>query len=164
MAVRGRMWDCWFRLGRDPVMDVGALAGLAGTSLVTAVVTDAWEDVRHRIASWFGRGKPDPKTLERLDRTHAELTAAEPGKLARIRQHLAREWAGRFKDLIADHPDAAGELDDLVREIQASAAVASGHAVAAGRNMAITASGGVAAGVIHGDVSTGPTRPDPASS
>jgi len=106
-------------------MDGGALAVLAGNSLVTAVVTDAWEGVRHKVAAWFGRGEPDPKTLGRLDRTHAELAAAPPGEVERVRQDLAREWAGRFKDLIADYPDAAGELDGLVRQIQASTAAAS---------------------------------------
>jgi len=146
-------------------MDIGALAALAGNSLVTAVVTDAWEGVRHKIATWFGRGKPDPKTLERLDRTHAELTAAAPADLGRMRQDLGREWAGRFKDLIADYPDAAGELDGLVQQIQASTAVALDHGVAAGRDVTITAStSGVAAGVVHGNVRTGPTRPGPASS
>jgi hypothetical protein len=146
-------------------MDIGALAALAGNSLVAAVVTDAWGGVRHKIASWFGRGKPDPKTLERLDRTHAELAVAAPGDLERMRQDLAREWAGRFKDLIADYPDAAGELDGLVRQIQASTVSASGHGVAAGRDVTVTAStGGVAAGVVHGDVTTGPTRPGPVSS
>jgi len=146
-------------------MDIGALAALAGNSLVTAVVTDAWEGVRHKIATWFGRGTPDPKALERLDRTQAELTAAAPGGLERVRQDLAREWAGRFKDLIADYPDAAGELEGLVQQIQASTAAASDHGVAAGRDVTITAStGGVAAGVVHGNVATGPTRPGPASS
>ena len=146
-------------------MDVGALAALAGNSLVTAVVTDAWEGVRHKIAAWFGRGEPDPKTLERLDRTRAELAAVAPGEVERVGQDLAREWADRFKDLIADYPDAAGELDGLVQQIQASTAAASGHGVAAGRDVTVTAStSGVAAGVIHGDVATGPTRPGPASS
>ncbi len=146
-------------------MDVGALAALAGNAVVTAVVTDAWESVRHKVAAWFGRGEPDPKALERLDRTRAELAAVTSGELERMRQDLAREWAGRFKDLIADHPHAAGELDGLVQEIQASIAVASDHAVAAGRDVNIKASrGGVAAGVVHGNITAGPTRPGPASS
>jgi hypothetical protein len=146
-------------------MDISALAALAGNSLVTAVVTDAWEGVRHKVAAWFGRGEPDPKALERLDRTRAELAAAGPGEVERVGRDLAREWAGRFKDLIADYPDAAGELDGLVAQIQASTAVASGHGVGAGRDVTNTASmGGVAAAVIHGNVATGPTRPGPVSS
>jgi hypothetical protein len=146
-------------------MDIGALVALAGNSLVAAVVTDAWEGVCHKIASWFGRGTPDPKTLERLDRTRSELAAAAPADLERVRQDLAREWSGRFKDLIADYPDAAGELDGLVRQVQASTVAASGHGVAAGRDVTVTASsGGVAAAVVHGDVRTGPIRPGPVSS
>ena len=144
-------------------MDIGALAALAGNSLVTAAVTDAWDSVRHKIATWFGRGKPDLKTMERLDQTRAELAITAQADLARVRQDLAREWAGRFKDLIADHPNAAGELDSLVQQIQASTASASGHGVAVGRDVTITAStSGIAAARIHGPVSTGPTRPGPA--
>jgi len=162
MAARVVIVPLLDHLRRDPVMDVTALAGNA---LVTAMVTDAWGGVRHKIASWFGRGKLDQKTLERLDRTHGELAAAVLGELEQVRQDLAREWAGRFKDLIGDHPDAADELDGLVKEIRVSTAAASDHAVAVGGDMYITAAhGGVAAGVIHGNVSTGPTNPGPASS
>ncbi len=146
-------------------MDIGPIAALAGNAVVTAMATDAWEGVRHKVASWFGRGKSDPRVLQRLDRTHAELAATSPGDLERTRQELAREWTGRFKDLVADHPDAADELDSLVTEVRASTARASGHAVGAGRDVNVTAlSSGVAAGVIHGDVSTGPTKPGTVSS
>lgn len=146
-------------------MDIAALAALAGNAVVTAVVTDAWNSVRDKIACWFGRGKPDPKALERLGRTHAELASAAPGELTRMQQDLAREWAGRFKDLIGDYPDAANELEDLVNDIRASTGTASDHAVTAGRDAKITASSSaVASGVIDGNVTTGPTRPGPGSS
>jgi len=62
-------------------------------------VTDSWESVRHRVARWFGRGTADRKTLEKLDATHAEIPSAKPDELERMQQDLAREWAGRFKDL-----------------------------------------------------------------
>ncbi len=88
------------------------------------------EDVRHKVASWFGRGQPDRKVLDRLDACHAELTKAAPAALERLQQALAQHWAGRINDLIADHPYAAGELDGLVQQIQA--ATATGHLVATG--------------------------------
>jgi hypothetical protein len=150
--------------GMDPV-SIAFLITAACNALVTAAVTDSWEDVRHKVASWFGRGKPDNKTLDRLAATHAELNSASPAELEPVRQAQAQQWAGRFKDLIADHPAAADELAGLVKEIQAIAANATGHSVAAGHDVTIKADRrGVAAGVIHGSVSTGPTKPGPASS
>jgi hypothetical protein len=149
----------------DPVT-IASLVTAACSALVTAAVTDSWEDVRHKIASWFGRGKPDGKTLDRLEATHAEIAAAGPDELERVQQELAQQWAGRFKDLIADHPDAGDDLDGLVQEIETIAVTAVGHSVAAGRDVRIQADrGAVAAGVIHGDVSTArPTSPGPVSS
>ena len=41
-------------------MDISSLVALAGNTLVAAAVTDAWEDVRQKIARLFGRGQPDP--------------------------------------------------------------------------------------------------------
>jgi hypothetical protein len=139
----------------NPV-SLGALITKACDALVTAAVTESWEDVRRQVASWFGRGQPDRKTLERLDRTRADIAAAPADARERVRTELAREWVVRFKDLVADHPDAAVELDGLVREIRA--VTASDHSVAGGRDITSTAElGGVAAAVIHGDVRTGTT-------
>lgn len=147
-------------------MDIAALAALAGNALVTAAVTDAWEDVRHKIARIFGRGKPDPQIEKRFDATRAALEAAgSPDDVARARAAQAASWTARLTVLLEDHPDAAGDVTALVREITASAPVASDHSLAAGRDITLMASGGgVGAGVIHGDVSTGPTRPGQASS
>jgi hypothetical protein len=105
-------------------MDVTALAALAGNALVTAAVTDAWEDVRHKKI--FGRGRPDPQIEKRFDATRAALeTARSAGEAERARAEQAASWND--------------ELDELVREIRGSAGVASGHAVAAGRDVNITA-------------------------
>ena len=77
---------------------------------------------------------------------------------------LAAQWETRFADLLADHPDAQPELAALVKDLKPDV-TATDHAVAAGGNVTATAkSGGVAANVLHGDVHTGPTRPDPESS
>jgi Tetratricopeptide repeat len=136
----------------DPHVSITA----ACDALITAAVTEPWANVRRKVASWFGRGQPDRKTLERLDRTRADIAAAPAREAERVRNELAREWAGRFKDLIADHPDAAAELDGLVKDMRA--VVASDHSVAAGGDVTSTADrGSVAAAVIHGDVHTGTT-------
>ena len=79
-------------------------------------------------------------------------------------------WAAvtRLTDLLEEDPGVEADLRTLVQEIQAQLPAgtvsAADHAVAAGRDVNISASeGGVAAGVIHGDVTPpGPIRPGPA--
>ena len=128
------------------------------------MVTDGWDGVRNRIARLFGRGQPDASIERRLQESWALLAAAGPGELAPVQAQLASQWETRLADLLADHPDAAGELEDLVQQIQVSTATASDHSFAA-RDVQMNADrGGVNAGAIHGSVSTGPTKPGPASS
>jgi len=146
-------------------MDAGVLAALAGDAVVTAAATDAWEGFRRKVARLFGRGRPDPKTENRLDATRQQLTAADAAQAPAIRAKQAASWETRFADLLADHPDAAAELDALVRSVRPQVVSAAGHSVVAGHDVSVQAgSGGVAAGVIHGDVRTGPTSPGPAAS
>ena len=141
-----------------------ALAATAAAALLQAVVTDDWEGVRHKVTRLFGRGQPDVAIERRLDATRAQLTAATPGDLEQVQAALAAQWETRFADLLADHPDAQPELAALVKDLKPDV-TATDHAVAAGGNVTATAkSGGVAANVLHGDVHTGPTRPDPESS
>jgi hypothetical protein len=135
-------------------MDIAALVALAGNALVAAAVTDAWVEVRGKVARLFGRGRPDPTIERRLDETHAQLASSAPAELQRAQTAHAARWATRFGDLLADFPDAEAELRGLLAEIQNMAPVtATDHAVAAGGDMTWQADrGGVAAGVIHGNV------------
>jgi hypothetical protein len=148
-----------------------ALAALAGNTLVAAATTDAWEAARNKFARLLGRGDPKQEQLaeRRLEETQQQLTGAVGADLEQARATLAERWAGRLADLLEEHPDAEVDLRALVREIQealpAGMVSAADHAVAAGRDMTITASGGaVAAGVIHGNVAPpNPTREGPAN-
>lgn len=143
-----------------------ALAALAGNTVVAAATTDAWEATRRGFVRLLGRGDPDrTKVAERrLAETYEQLTGVEGQDLEQVRSALAVRWAGRLADLLEEHPDAEADLRALVQEIQAALPAgivsAADHAVAAGRDMTISAtSGGVAAGVIHGNVTPGPTQP-----
>lgn len=130
------------------------LVVMAANALVQAIVSDGWEGVRHKIARLFGRGQPDPRIEQRIDAARTQLAEAAPGELGQLQEDLARDWAVRFKDLLADYPDAEAELAQLAEEIRAGLPVtAAGYSLAAGRDVKITAEGGsVAAGVIHGNV------------
>jgi hypothetical protein len=150
-------------------MDVATLVTLAGNTFVTAAATDAWEDVRRKVARLFGRGSADPLIEGRLDATRAQLEAAPPADLEKAQAEQAARWAGRLADLLEDHPDAEDELRSLVAEIQrrllGAAVTATGNSVAAGGDINVTADqGSLAVGVIHGDVTwPGPPSPGRAS-
>jgi hypothetical protein len=149
-----------------------ALAALAGNTVVAAATTDAWEAARRGFTRLIGRGDPKQEQLaeQRLAETREQLAGAEGQDLERARAALAERWAGRLADLLEEHPDAEADLRALVQQIQealpAGMMSAADHAVAAGRDVNISAvSGGVAAGVIHGNVAPpGPTHPGPATS
>jgi hypothetical protein len=145
------------------------LAQFAGQTVAAAASTDAWEAARRRFTRLLGRG--DARKTEVAERwlaqTREQLAAAHGGDLERAREAQAERWAGRFSDLLDEDPALEVELRALVKEVAAGLPVgavsAAAHSVAAGRDVNITASsGGVAAGVIHGNVaSPGPTLPGP---
>jgi hypothetical protein len=148
-----------------------ALAQWAGQTVAAAAITDAWEAVRGRFARLLGQG--DARKTEAAERwlaqTREQLTAAAPGKeLDRAREAAAERWSGRFADLLDEDPGLEAGLRALMEEVAAHLPVgtvsATDHSMVAGRDVAIAASGGgVAVGVIHGNVAPpGPTSPGPA--
>ena len=147
-----------------------ALAALAGNTVVTAAVTDAWESARKGFARLLGRGNPARTKLaeKRLAEMHDQLAEATGADLERTRAALEAQWVTRLADLLEEDPGVEADLRTLVQEIQAQLPArmvsAADHAVAAGRDVNISASGGgVAAGVVHGNVAPpNPTRPGPA--
>jgi hypothetical protein len=149
-----------------------ALAALAGNTVVTAAVTDAWESARKGFARLLGRGDPAKTKLaqERLAETHDQLAQATGAELEPVRVALEAQWATRMRDLLEEDPAVEAELRALVQQIQAGlppgVVSAADHAVAAGRDVNIRASGGgIAAGVIHGIVPPpNPTQQGPADS
>lgn len=149
-----------------------ALALLAAQTVVAAASTDAWGAAKRGVAHLLGRGDPAKEKLaeQRLEQARQQLQAAAPGEdLEQARAELAATWRTRLADLLEEDPDVAAELQALVEQIQAQLPEASvsavDHSVAAGRDVNVAASGGgVAAAVIHGDVSPGgPIIPGPAS-
>ncbi|WUD72093.1 hypothetical protein OG937_10540 [Streptomyces sp. NBC_00510] len=143
-----------------------ALASLAGSTVVAAATTDAWEAARHNVARLLGRGDPRQEQLteRRLEETRWQLTRAQDADLEQTRAFQAERWAGRLADLLEEDPGVEGDLRSLVEEIRAAlptGASAGDHAVAAGRDVNISASdGAIAAGVIHGNVAPpGPPGP-----
>jgi hypothetical protein len=147
-----------------------ALAQFAGQTVAAAAITDIWESVRGRFARLLGRGDARRTEVAEgwLAQTREQLTAAGPGTaVERAQAAAAGRWADRFADLLDEDPGVEAALRALVDEVAAqlpAVASAADHSLAAGRDVNITASGGgLAAGVIHGNVAPpDPTRPGPA--
>jgi hypothetical protein len=101
--------------------------------------------------------------------TAPHRTWAAGEELEQTRAALATQWETRLADLLEEAPDAEADLRTLVQQIQAALpsgmVSASDHAIAAGGDVNIGAtSGGVAAGVIHGNVAPpNPTYQGPAN-
>jgi hypothetical protein len=148
-----------------------ALAQWAGQTVAAAAVTDVWETARHKVARLLGRGdSKKTEAVERwLDQTHQQLTAAQAADLEPVQAAAAQRWEGRFADLLDEDPGVEADLRTVVNEISAQLPAgvvsAADHSVAAGRDVNISASGGgVAAGMIHGNVAPpNPTPPGPAN-
>jgi len=146
-----------------------ALAALAGNTVVTAATTDAWEAARRGFGRLLGRGDPQRTAVaeRRLAETHEQLTGVTGADLESAQAALEAQWVTRLADLLEEDPGIEDDLRALVQDIRTAlppgVVSAAGHAVAAGRDVNVTASwGGVAAGVIHGDVAPpGPSRPGP---
>ena len=149
-----------------------ALIALAGNTVVAAATTDAWEAARRKFAQLLGRGDPRKQQLAegRLEETRQRLDGVSGQELEQARSELGQVWQVRMADLLEEDPGLEADLRAVVEEIRAQLPAgvvsAADHAVAAGRDVNISADrGGTAAGVIHGNVAPpGPTRPGPAGS
>ncbi|GAB2874558.1 hypothetical protein [Streptomyces mayteni] len=99
----------------DP--EIAALAGTAGTTIVTLAATDAWQRTRDGLAALWHRVRPDraATVTAQLDTTREELTAAPD---ADTEAELAAEWQGRIRRLLVEHPEVADELRTLLAELR----------------------------------------------
>jgi hypothetical protein len=139
-------------------MDIDALAALAANTVVAAAVTDAFEGLRAKVARVFGRDKPDPGIQRRLDATRRQLAAATRADVKSSQAAQARQWETRFADLLADHPEAAAELQVLLDEFRAALP-------GTGGNVTNTISGSVLGGPVlmgrdFGDITIGGSQVD----
>jgi hypothetical protein len=133
-------------------MDIDALAALAANTLVAAAVTDAFEGLRAKVAQLFGRDKPDPAVQRRLDATRQQLTAVSPKEIEGKQAAQARQWQTRFADLLADHPEAAEELQSLLAEFTAATRDTGGNVT---NTISGTVHGPVLMGRDFGDITLG---------
>jgi hypothetical protein len=129
------------------VLDVGTLAETGATALVTAMATDAWTQVRVRVARLLGRGDAEREraALDELDETYAALEVAigddesrdvqvELRALLRARLRSDQELAVQFLALIEDVREQLGQSTQPVVLTQRAAANQGGTVIQSGRD------------------------------
>ncbi|MDW6060011.1 hypothetical protein SAZ11_20865 [Streptomyces sp. FXJ1.4098] len=101
----------------DPEMV--ALAGTAGTTLVTMLTTEAWQSVREGFASLWRRAQPDRADAisAELEATRSDLLAAQADGDLDSREELGAEWQGRVRRLLVTHPEEMEALRTLLNDL-----------------------------------------------
>ncbi|MEV5078776.1 hypothetical protein AB0K74_08095 [Streptomyces sp. NPDC056159] len=119
--------------------EIAALAGTAGTTVVTLMATDAWQRVREGFVALWRRGQTERAEVvaAELDATREDLLAASAVGDHDIEGELQAEWQGRIRRFLTARPEAVEDLRRLLDEFVPSAeaapaatqhATASGHA------------------------------------
>lgn len=95
---------------------LAALAASAGTGLVSAMVTDGWQQVRARVARLLGRGDAaeEERQEARLERARQEVMEASGEQAEEVHRRQGEAWRTRFADLLEDTPEVEKPLRDLV--------------------------------------------------
>ncbi|MFH8990473.1 hypothetical protein [Streptomyces sp. NPDC017940] len=103
---------------------LAALAAAGAAGLVGAAAEDAWQTTRDRFVRLLGRGDPEQseRAGRRLDALRDVARRADGGaELAQARG----AWRVRLQDFLADHPDAAAELQAAIASFPPPAPAAS---------------------------------------
>lgn len=105
----------------DP--EIAALAGSAGTTVVTLMATDAWQRIRDGMVGLWRRTYPERAEAVgvELDSTRADVLAARAAGDPQAEEELHGEWQGRLRRLMTADPSAADDLRRLLDEISPAA-------------------------------------------
>ncbi|MFC8367138.1 MULTISPECIES: hypothetical protein [unclassified Streptomyces] len=104
----------------DP--EIAALAGTAGTTVVTLMVTNAWESARDGMVALWRRFQPAraESVGEELEAGRAELLLARQAGDAEAETELTAEWQGRVRRFLLAQPEAADELRRILDDLSPS--------------------------------------------
>jgi hypothetical protein len=133
---------------------LAALATSGATTLAAAMATDAWQTARDGILRLFGRDSSSQAALRtRLD-AHNESVSVSQDSTGQ-RERLVPAWQVDLELLLAQHPEAAQPMADLLQQVRGQLSAAqrawlSAHTVV--QDITASGPGAVAGGAIGGNV------------
>ncbi|MEU6046902.1 hypothetical protein ACFYUM_13625 [Streptomyces fimicarius] len=111
--------------------ELTALAASGATTFVGLMATEAWTQVRGRVARFLGRGEDDETIDAELEESREELIAARRNGDEDGAADVAAEWRIRIRRALRDNPEAEQELrailEDLAPQHDAGPTVAINH-------------------------------------
>ena len=90
------------------------LAGTAGTTVVTLLVGEGWQQTRDGVVAVWHRFRPEAADEVGRELEASRLAAVEAGDGRDAGNRLEGHWIGRFAGLLGEHPEAADELRRLL--------------------------------------------------
>lgn len=102
----------------DPLeAELTALAASGATAFVGLMATEAWNQVRGRVARLLARGEDSEDVDAELEESRAELMAARRSGDEDGAADIAAEWRVRLRRALRDNPEAERELRSLLDEL-----------------------------------------------
>ncbi|WP_224310115.1 hypothetical protein [Streptomyces olivaceus] len=126
--------------------ELAALAASGATTLVGLMVSETWEQARHRLSRFFARDGDENAVAAELRSSRSDMVAARDGADAEAVADIEAAWRARLRRALLSDPEAARELRALLAEIAPSDGA--GEAAGAVHNI-------VSGGVQHGPVLQG---------
>ncbi|MFE6773044.1 hypothetical protein ACFVFD_29135 [Streptomyces fimicarius] len=97
--------------------ELTALAASGATTFVGLMATEAWTQVRGRVARFLARGEDTEAVDAELEESRAELTAARADADEETAADIEAEWRTRLRRALRANPEAAAQLRDLLEEL-----------------------------------------------
>ncbi|MFE9461837.1 hypothetical protein [Streptomyces californicus] len=97
--------------------ELTALAASGATTFVGLMATEAWSQVRGRLARFLGRGADDEVVDAELEESRAELAAARAEDDEEAAADIEAAWRNRLRRTLRADPGAAGELRAILEEL-----------------------------------------------
>lgn len=97
--------------------ELTALAASGATTFVGLMATEAWTQVRGRVARILARGEDTEAVDAELEESRAELTAARADADEDTAADIEAEWRTRLRRTLRANPEAADELRGLLEEL-----------------------------------------------
>ena len=93
-----------------------ALASSGAGTLVTLMVTDAWADVKAKVAGLFKRRQGNEAVAGELEVARGELVAAREQGDTQAEADIQAQWRARLRRLLQEDAAAAPLLAELIAQ------------------------------------------------